>query len=259
MTLLRYAKDGLSWPDDFINKVIVGDCLEVMKQIPDGAVDLVLTSPPYNMRTRIRNGEYTTKEWSEHFSKKYDKFPDALSIEDYFDFHKKALIQMLRLARVTAWNVQIVTGSKEAVFKLIGHFHKELKDIIIWDKGHAEPAMHPAVINKQTELVLMFQTPPTAGRAFDRPYFDRGTMSDIWQIKKTNNSINGNRACFPVAFPSRIIRGWSGDDDLVLDCYLGSGSTAVAAKQLGRRFIGIEISEKYVKIAEDRLRQEELF
>jgi len=83
-----------------INKIHQGDCLELLKQIPDGSIDLVITSPPYNMRTRVRNGEYTSKEKSEHFSKKYKYFDDNLSIEDYYEFHKKVIQECLRVSKL---------------------------------------------------------------------------------------------------------------------------------------------------------------
>ena len=57
-----------------INEVICGDCVEVMQALPDECVDLIITSPPYNMCTRVRNGKYTTRERSEHFSNKYKYF-----------------------------------------------------------------------------------------------------------------------------------------------------------------------------------------
>ena len=63
------------------NKIYNRDCLEGLKELPDNSVDMVLTSPPYNMRTRIRNGQYTVREHSEHFSKKYKYFGDDLPIE----------------------------------------------------------------------------------------------------------------------------------------------------------------------------------
>lgn len=66
-----------------INKIYNENCLDTMAKMPDKFVDLVVTSPPYNMRTRIRNGQYTTREKSEHFSKKYKHFDDALPINDY--------------------------------------------------------------------------------------------------------------------------------------------------------------------------------
>lgn len=71
-----------------VNKIYNCDCLEGIKQLPQQSVNLVVTSPPYNMRTRIRNGEYTVREKSEHFSKKYEYFPDDLPIEEYYEFHK---------------------------------------------------------------------------------------------------------------------------------------------------------------------------
>ena len=106
------------------------DCLEGLKLLSDNSVDLVVTSPPYNMRTRIRNGEYTTREKSEHFSKKYEHFSDDLTIEEYYDFHKNVLTELLRVSKCVLWNYQIVTGSKSAVFRLLGDFADQIKDII---------------------------------------------------------------------------------------------------------------------------------
>ena len=69
-----------------------------MARMPDGFVDLIVTSPPYNMRTRIRNGKYTTREWSEHFSKKYAHFRDDLSIHEYYRQHRRIISEMLRVS-----------------------------------------------------------------------------------------------------------------------------------------------------------------
>ena len=66
-----------------VNNIYNMDCLEGLKLLSDNSVDLVVTSPPYNMRTRIRNGEYTTREKSEHFSKKYEKRLDFLGFMLY--------------------------------------------------------------------------------------------------------------------------------------------------------------------------------
>ena len=105
-----------------INQIHQGDCLELMKNIPDNSIDLIITSPPYNMRTRIRNGQYTEREKSEHFSKKYTYFADAMPVEDYYIFHKGAINQMLCISNVLIYNIAIVTGSKEALFRIIGDF-----------------------------------------------------------------------------------------------------------------------------------------
>jgi len=230
------------------------DCLTGLRQLPDDSVDITITSPPYNMRTRIRNGEYTEREKSEHFSKKYKYFDDALTIEDYYNFHKDVIKECLRVGRMLFWNIQIVTGSKEAIFKLIGDFNKNIKDIVVWDKGNGQPAMHDSVINRATELIIIFEKDAKAGRAFSKSYFKRGTLSDIWRFKRPK-AIDGHGACYPIELVKTILGGFTKEGDLILDPFMGSGTTAVASKQLNRNFIGFEISQEYCKIAEQRLSQ----
>ena len=138
-----------------LNQIVCGNCLEVIKDWPDKSVDLIVTSPPYNMRLRVLNGRYVEREKTQHFSKKYNYYDDALSIEEYYQFHFRALEEFLRVAKVIFGNIQIVTGSKEAVFKVIGAFNKQIRDIIVWDKGFGQPAMHDRVLNCCYELILV--------------------------------------------------------------------------------------------------------
>src|SRR3990167_9915430 len=238
----------MKYPEDFPNKVIQGDCLEIMKLMPDKCVDLVFTSPPYNMRMRIRNGEYTEREWAEHFSKKYEDFHDALPIEEYYKFHSDCLKEMLRISPLVFWNIQVVSGSKEAVFKIIGDFAKSITDIIVWDKGFGQPAMNNGVLNRGSELIIAFEDNKKQGRTFEKYKFERGTMQDIWRYGRGGNgSIEGHSATFPLGLVSKAIAGWSNPNDIIFDPFLGSGTTARACKNLGRNYIGIEISEKYCK------------
>jgi site-specific DNA-methyltransferase (adenine-specific)/modification methylase len=240
-----------------IDSIICGDCLEIIQTMPDDSVDIAVTSPPYNMRTRIRNGEYTTRETSEHFSRKYAHFGDDLPIEVFYEYHKAVLIELLRLCPIIFYNIQIVTGSKEAFFKIIGDFNKNIKDIIIWDKGHGQPAMHDSVINRATELILIFERSAIAGRAFSCSYFGRGTMTDIWRINKSS-FIDGHGASFPEELVVRILKGWSKEEDLVIDPFCGTGTTCRVAKDNKRHWIGIDISSEYVQISNERLKQEVL-
>ena len=90
------------------NILINGNCLEEMKKLQDNSIDLIITSPPYNMRTRIRNGKYSKREKSEHFSKKYDHFGDDLSIEGFYSFHKQVLTEMLRICPIVFYNIAII-------------------------------------------------------------------------------------------------------------------------------------------------------
>jgi site-specific DNA-methyltransferase (adenine-specific) len=238
--------------------IINGDCRDTVVSLPDKCVNLVATSPPYNMRTRIRNGKYTEREKSEHFSKKYTEFHDAYPVEEYYRLHHLVLSELLRVSYTVAVNIQVVTGSKEAWFRLIGDFNTYLKDIAIWDKGFGQPAMHESVLNRGSELILLFESPAEAGRTFNHSYFKRGEMSDIWRVGRGGSGkVRGHSAVFSVGLVDCILNGWSRRDDIVIDPFMGSGTTLVACKQLGRKCIGIEISERYCEDAAIRCLQTE--
>jgi len=232
------------------------DCLETMKRMPDDSIDLVITSPPYNMRTRIRNGEYTTREKSEHFSKKYDHFGDDLSIEEYENHHTEVLTELLRVSGLVFWNIQLVTGSKEAVFKIIGKFATQIRDVIVWDKGHGQPAMHEGVLNKATELIIVFEADGRKGRTFGKYEFDRGTLQDIWRFGRGGKGQNkGHGAVFPEELVAHILTNFTKENEVVYDPFMGTGTVARVCKNLNRSYIGSEISKEYCDIAEERLGQ----
>lgn len=110
--------------------------------MPNKFVDLVFTSPPYNMNLRIRNGKYCSRQIiKEEFSTKYQDFPYNMPIEDFYKLHKSILEELIRVSHIVFYNVQIVTGSKRAFFKIIGDLSDNLKDIIVWDKKWGQPAM----------------------------------------------------------------------------------------------------------------------
>ena len=238
-----------------LNQVICGDCLEVMKDIPDKSIDMIFTSPPYNMRTRIRNGKYTTREKSEHFSKKYSNFDDALPIDEFYDFHKKCINEMLRISKIVIYNFQIVTGSKEAFFKIVGDFNKDIKDIIIWDKGFGQPAMHEKVLNSSYEFILIMEDDKKCGRVIQNSTFKRGELQNILRINRVNSKIKGHSAVFPLKLAETIIKNFSNENDTVLDCFAGTGTTAIACINLNRNYILIEKEPKYVNIIRERLKQ----
>lgn len=237
-----------------INTVIQGNCLEVMKDIPDKSIDMILTSPPYNMRTRIRNGKYTTKEKSEHFSKKYKYFDDALPIDEFYSFHKDCITEMLRISKIVIYNFQIVTGSKEAFFKIVGDFNKDIKDIIIWDKGFGQPAMHEKVLNSAYEMLLILEDDKSAGRVIKNSTFKRGELQNILRIGRGKKISDIHLACFPEELAETIIKNFSKENDTILDPFAGSGTTLKMAKKNNRNYIGIEISPEYIDIINNRLK-----
>lgn len=231
------------------------DCLDTLKRLPSNSIDIVITSPPYNMNLRIRNGSYCSRQIVKELSTKYDGFADNLPIEEYYKFHKKVIRQLLRVSNIIFYNIQIVTGSKRAFFKLIGDFSEYIKDIIVWDKGNAQPAMASRVLNKQCELIIIFQKNGAISRQFEKCHFERGTLNDIWMIKrgakKGANSYHG--ATFPEALVHKILTNFSNPGDVVYDPFLGTGTTACVAKKMGRHYLGSEIIQEYVEISRERL------
>lgn len=234
-------------------KLLQGDCLEVMRSIPDNSVDLILTSPPYNMNLRIRNGKYCSRQIVKEISTKYASFDDNLPMDDYFEFNKNVLNECLRVSDLVFFNVQILTGNKPALFRLMGEFHDRIKELIVWDKLNAQPAIGKNVMNSQFEILLVLQNSKPESRAFSSAQFDRGTLSNLWGIKRGKKVDKNHGAVFPLELAEKVIANFSKTGQVVLDPFMGVGTSGVAAKILGRKFIGIEIDPNYFAIAKNRI------
>jgi site-specific DNA-methyltransferase (adenine-specific)/modification methylase len=243
--------------EDLVNRIFNESCLDTMKRIPDNFVDVVITSPPYNMNLRIRNGEYCSRQIVKEISTKYEDFPDNLPIDDYYKFHSEVLKELLRISNLVFYNVQIVTGSTRAIFKMIGEFSENLKDIIIWDKRYGQPAIGEQVLNRRSELILVFEKDYPISRQFRSAVFKRGTLDDVWVIDRERKNVEGHGATFPEKLISTILENFSKKKDIIYDPFIGTGTTAVVSKKLGRNFIGSEISKKYYKECNKRLTEAE--
>jgi site-specific DNA-methyltransferase (adenine-specific)/modification methylase len=237
-----------------INKIYNENCLDTMAKMPDNFIDLTVTSPPYNMNLRIRNGQYCSRQIVKELSTKYTTFDDNLPIEEYYNFHSKVLKELLRVSKVVFYNIQIVTGSKRSIFKMIGEFNEFLKDIIVWDKGTSQPAMQKQVLNRRIELILVFETDYPISRQYRYANFNRGTLDDIWQIKRGKKVSKSHGAIFPEKLISKILENFTKEGEIIYDPFMGTGTTAVVCKKMNRSFIGSEISSEYIKISEKRLK-----
>lgn len=243
--------------EDGINQVVMGDCLEMMKKMPDKCVDLVITSPPYNAHRIFSNGKMIPR--NDKVLKKYQDFSDDLSTENYFNWQKKVIYELLRITKKQIfYNIQMLSGNKEALFKLFGEFANKIKEVIIWDKINAEPAIQYGVLNSQYEFIVVFDGEDPIRRSFENAKFERGTMTNILRLGKNSENESNNSACFPSNLPKKILLNFSNENDLIFDPFMGSGTTARACMDLKRKFIGTELSEEYCKIWENRLRQQTL-
>lgn len=226
-----------------------------MSRMDNNSVDCVITSPPYNMNLRIRNGEYCSRQIVKELSTKYSGFDDNLPIEEYNQFHTKVLEELLRISKVVFYNIQIVTGSKRSVFKMIGDFSENLKDIIVWDKGVAQPAMQQQVLNRRTELILVFETDYPISRQYRYANFERGTLNDIWEIKRGKKISKDHGATFPEELVATIIENFTKEGEIIYDPFMGTGTTAIVSKKMNRKFLGSEIGEEYYALINSRLEE----
>ena len=128
-----------------INKIHQGDCLELMQKLKEDYVDVVITSPPYNVGgNNMCDG-------------KYQSYDDNLSSEDYFTFLDNTIQQLLRITRYYIFfNIQVLSSNKSSVFKLVGKYNDKIKEILIWNKDMVAPAIEPGVLNSKFELIIVF-------------------------------------------------------------------------------------------------------
>ena len=237
--------------DDFRNKFICGDALTEMKKMPDECLDLVVTSPPYNLKNSTGNGMKDGRggKWANaSLMNGYSHHHDSMPHDEYAKWQRDCLIEMLRLIKDDGaifynhkWRVQggLIQDRQDIVAGL------PVRQIIIWrrkgginfNKGYFLPTYEVIYLICKKKFVLA-----------------KGASShgDVWEIGQEMK--NSHPAPFPVALIERIIG--STNAQLILDPFMGSGTTAVVAKKLGRDYVGIEISPEYIELAETRMKNE---
>lgn len=250
--------------------LLMGDCLERMKEIPDGSVDLTVTSPPYdNLRTYNGNND----QWGEHVWK------DVLT--QLFRVTKKGGVVVWVVGDATIKGSETGTSFKQALWAIECGFR--LHDTMIWNKGSFTAVGALKTRYAQTfEYMFVFvkgklgtfhpikdRKNKVSGKIGGKLRLANGEMKKmstdgnqraeygqrfaIWD----QPSCGGNTTGHPAPFPEKLVKdhviSWSNEDDTVFDPFMGSGTTGKMAKQLNRKFIGIELDEEYFKIAQERI------
>jgi DNA modification methylase len=254
---------------DFKNKIVHGDCIEVMKNFDDDSIDMVLTSPPYdNLRTY--------KGYS---------FP--------FDAIAKELFRIVKPGGVVVWvvNDATINGSETGtsfnqalLFKEIGF---NIHDTMIFKKRNPIPQIYRKRYNNEFEYMFVFSKGQVlthnpimvpclhAGLELNgttyknyskneqkrekmaKPVKSEKVKGNIWEYVVGKNLEDQEAKGHPAPSPCELARdhiiSWSNEGDLILDPMNGSGTTCKAAKQLGRNYIGIDISLEYCEIARNRI------
>lgn len=230
---------ALIWPDDFINRVICGDCLEILPMIPDGVIDAVITDPPYGIG--IINKSRGSIGGSKSFgsiggAKKIIKakvYPAVIG--DDSPFNPSALLKRFYDKPMVLFGANYYARSLP-----------EMSSWFIWDKRDGTTSDNFA------DCEMAWSNVGGPARLFSHHW--RGLIKASEQDQRRLHPTQK-----PVAVMRWIIDKTTAPGQIILDPYAGSGSTLVAAKELGRNYIGIEITQDYCAIAVERLKQGELF
>jgi DNA modification methylase len=215
-----------------------------MKEIPDNSVDCVITSPPYNLNKQASGGGSSKRSYE-------GWYPDDMPEQDYQDWQIDVIRECLRVSRGSvfynhriryAWHSRNKLKTPSRVyhpFSWVGQF--PLWCEIVWDRGgttgHANRRARLA-----DERIYQIGKP--------HKFNDMG-YTTVWRINPSKNE--GHVCSFPLELPERCMLMSTDMGDTILDPFMGSGTTGVAAKNLNRSFIGIELDPDYFAIAKERI------
>jgi site-specific DNA-methyltransferase (adenine-specific) len=263
-------------------KIINGDCIEVMKSLPDGCIDLLVTSPPYNVNVS------------------YDVYDDGRSMDDYWEFTKQWLTESLRVLKDdgrVAINVPIELNVQERGGRILfnAEFWMMMKQVgfkffgmvdLTEDSPHRVrqtawgswmSASCPYIYNPKECIILAYKKTnkkltkgesqwkgiPTDveqpdGTIKNKMIYQDEDKKDFmnlvfgrWEYFADTRSLT--KATFSMDIPVKAIKILSYKNDIVFDPFMGSGTSAVAAETLERRWLGIELSPSYTNIAKKRV------
>lgn len=237
-----------------LNVIHTGMAVEVMKTLPDESFGLILTSPPYNLRNTSGGGVKNAGKSGAWLSSPlqedgYSDHSDQMPHKEYVKWQRNVLTESMRLLTHDGaifynhkWRVQ--KGLIQDRSDIVDGF--PLRQIIIWNRGSGFNFNHKFFCPTWEVIYVIAK--------FDFKLAKGATKhGDLWDILPDKG--NPHPAPFPLELAERVISSTTAD--VVLDPFIGSGTTAVAAKRLGRNYVGIDKSPKYVQMANERLLQED--
>ena len=239
--------------EEYLNRIINADCMDVLKKLPSNSIDLVVTSPPYNLKNSTGNGMKDGRggKWANAaLIEGYENYDDCMPAEEYARWQHEVLMELVRVIKDDGaifynhkWRVQagLIQDRRDIVYDV------PLRQIIIWKRkgginfnsGYFLPTYEVIYLIAKKD----FKLAPHAN-----------SYGDVWEIMQEQR--NDHPAPFPVELIDRIISSTTGQ--VVLDPFMGSGTTAVVAAGLGRDYIGIEKSAKYCEAALQRLEKNKI-
>lgn len=236
-----------------INNIYNLDCVEFLKSLPDNSINLIITSPPYNKSRWSRNQNVNNGFKTKSRKIDYGCFSDNMPNDIYIEWQCNVIKECIRVLKDDGSlfynHIDILHDHTTIHPSYVYNF--PVKQIIIWDRK-STPKIDKSYFLPITEYIFWIKK-----RKESRPFFDRKKAlfnKNIWSFNPEKN--NPHPAPFPIELPLNIIRTCSREGDLVLDPFMGSGTTALASVMLNRNYIGCELNADYIKMANDRIKKE---
>jgi len=258
----------MKFPEDFVNKIICGNCLEILPLIPDNSIDMLLLDPPYmvsstvkirRQRNPMKYGKiykYQGKDISFEFP--WDVFP---SLDAYLEFSKKWFTEAIRVLR-KAGNI-VIFWDKHKITYLVNwanELNVKNRQCIFFVKTNPTPVARKVGFMSAVECMYWGTKESTSRKDGYVFHYELGQHPDYFMhpVVPPVSKEDGKRAhpCQkPVRLGEWLISYLSNEGDIILDPFCGSGTFCVAAKRLKRKYLGIDITPEYAEIARQRLKQ----
>lgn len=261
---LEAEEDDYEMPNEIKTDIVLGDLIEigehrllcgdstdsdqVAKLMNGEKADMAFTSPPYNAgKSEMLSGNTHTTD------NKYNTYNDNQTKSEYLDLLTGFTDTALMFCNYLICNIQSLAGNKIALIEYLHNYKNNFIDVAIWDKGHGAPAMAENVMTSAWEYLLFISAKDNASRAIPNGNF-RGTIPNIYRGKpqRNNEFSHVHAATFPIDLCDWAMQ-FTNKGNIILDQFLGTGTTMVAAHQLKRKCYGMELDPKYCQVIVDRM------
>jgi site-specific DNA-methyltransferase (adenine-specific) len=249
--------------EKFLNKITQGDCLELLKQVPDASVDITFADPPFNLK------------------KGYNSYKDSLKLQEYLGWCEKWISEMVRVTKPTG---SIFVHNIPKWLTFYSEFLNKKADFKHWISWDAPTAPMGKTLQPAHYGILFYAKESKRLKFYEIRYPHKRTrkskllakdyggkkgllhpfgplVSDVWTDihRVKHNKFRDEHPCqLPIHLLERIILMSTDENDIVLDPFNGTGTTAIAAKRLGRQYIGFELDKNYVEITQNKLECEQV-